>query len=377
MTEHTNSTLESTCRLHLALELGGSRWLLASSDGSARKARHKSVEAGDLAGLQLELTAAKNHFRLDPQASVVSCYEAGRDGFWIHRALVQMGVESLVVDSSSIEVNRRQRRAKTDKIDVRKLLKLLLRHGQGEPDVFSVVRVPNEADEARRRPQRELVRLGKESTAASNRLRALLRTQGVVLRGGLSGLELEALRDWNGNELPVELRRELERTYERWKLLREQVRQLELERRKTLKLGESKAAQAVGIMMTLKGIGERISWMLATELFAWRNFKNRRQVGALLGMTATPYRSDGIRREQGISKTGDPRLRAMMVEAAWLWLRHQPDSQLSRWFHERFGQSGRSRRVGIVALARKLTIALWQLVEHGQVPHGARLKTVR
>jgi transposase len=360
--------------LYVALELGGTHWVVASSDGSARSARIMTLRAGDLAALKAELRKARARWRLAAGARTVSCYEAGRDAFWLHRALLEFGVENRVIDSSSIEVNRRHRRAKTDKVDVQKLLSLLWREAQGERKVFSVLHVPTEAEEDQRRPERELKRLQKEATALSNRIAGLLKTQGSS-KPPLTRFDIRQVKNWRGQPLAPELQAELQRMHARWQLLREQINELKTRRRRELKSEhKSVAGEKAAKLVSLRGIGERSAWPLATELFAWRQFRNRRQVGGLLGLTATPYRSDGTSREQGISKAGNPQLRSLMVELAWGWLRYQPDSALSRWFEERFSHTKRSRRVGIVAVARKLAIALWRYVEHDQLPEGALLK---
>ena len=291
--------------LYVALELGGSRWWLASSDGSARAPRLKSVAAGDLEGLELEWGAARRRFGLSPDARVRSCYEAGRDGFWVHRALVRMRVDNHVVDSSSIEVNRRHRRAKTDRLDARRLLKLLLRFCQGESDVWSVVRVPSEASEDDRRAGRERASLKKEATRLGNRLRALLKTQGCDLKGSLKAFDLSLVRDWEGKPLRPHLHRELARIYERWTLCSQQLQALEAEQKAELK-ARTPVTKKVEQLMTLQGIGPVIAWSLVTELFAWRQFRNGRQVGGALGLTGTPYRSDGTVRETGDQQSRKP-----------------------------------------------------------------------
>jgi transposase len=319
----------------------------------------------------------------------VSCYEAGRDGFWLHRFLVSQDIESLVVDSSSIEVPRRKRRVKTDRVDVGKLYKLLLRHQGGEPDVLSVVRVPSDRDEDDRRVHRELQRLQKERTQHSNRIRSLLVTHGIVTTVDRRFLEvLEAARRWDGTEVRERLKEELLREYSRWVLVDDQIRKLRQQQRQALKsasTGQMKTVedasrqrklQDVQTLVQLCGIADRSAWPLAHEFF-WRDFANRREVGGAAGLTGTPWNSGGDEREQGISKSGNKRVRHLMVELSWCWLRHQPDSAITQWFNKRFAHgSKRMRKIGIVAVARRLLIALWRYLRQGVVPAGARLKTL-
>ncbi len=357
--------------LHMALDLGSKSWKLAFGFGG--KIRHRSIEAKDYVRLESEVDKAKRQFHLEPEVEVSSCYEAGRDGFMVHRELQRRGIRNLVVDSASIERNRRARQVKTDRIDVQKLLLQLGRHLSGEPKVWSVVHVPSEEDEDARRLHRELGRLKKEKTQHSNRIGSLLALQGVLVPLKAKGFELalEHVRRPDGEPIAPNLRAEILRQYHRWQLVMAQVAELEKARLALLKQDASASVSKVRELMSLKGIGQNISWELVMEFFGWRQFKNRRQVGSLAGLTPTPWASDGTTREQGISKAGNPRIRSMMVEAGWLWLRYQPDSALSRWFERRFGHgSKRNRRVGIVALARKLLVALWHFVEHGMMPQG-------
>ena len=302
-----------------------------------------------------------------------SCYEAGRDGFWLHRWLVAQGIDNIVVDSSSIEVNRRARRAKTDRLDGDKLLSMLIRYHAEEPRVWSVVRVLTPQQEDARRAHRELGRLGHERTAHINRIRALLvlNNRRVKYVGGRLWQ-----RWWVGHadELPPGVRAEIDRESERLSLVRAQIRTLEAEQ------GQAVAAETepqVAGLARLRGIGVRSGWVLVKELFGWRRFRNRREVAGCLGLAPTPYDSGESQTEQGISKAGNRRVRTLMVELAWSWLRHQPESQLSRWFSERFAGGGkRLRRIGIVALARRLAIALWRYLEDGLIPDGAKLKPI-
>jgi transposase len=363
--------------LHMSIELSKKRWKLTFTDGSARRPRGVSIEARDLGRLQEEIAKAKERLGLAENRPVRSCYEAGRDGFWLHRALVSFGIDNIVVDPSSIEVNRRRRRAKTDRLDGVQLLTQLVRHHRGEK-VWSVVRVPTVADEDGRQLHRDLEVLKSERREHRMRIQSLLFTLGIDQTAGRKFVErLSSLRQWDGQALPPSLQARLVREYQRLERVQEQIRELEKEREDLLASCPTKSVEKAKLMAQLCGIGSHTGWVLAMEFFGWRQFSNRREVGGASGMTGTPYDSGDSQRDQGISKAGNARVRSLMVEISWCWLRHQPDSKLSKWFMQRFGNSGtRMRRVGIVALARRLLIDLWRLVEFGVVPDGARLKTV-
>jgi transposase len=362
-------------KLYMAMELSDKQWKLVFSDGGEKR-RHETMEAGHRMELVEAIRKAKEKFGLSPEVGVVSCYEAGRDGFWLHRYLVSLGIENQVVDSSSIETNRRKRRAKTDRIDGVKLLTMLMRYWGGERGLWSVVRVPNVEDEEGRRLHRELASLNKERTRHRNRIRGLLVAQGLRLEPKGDFLQrLEALTLWDGAPLPLELKGELEREYQRLSLVEAQRRALEKTRKSRVRQADTASVQRVVQLMGLRAIGPNCAWLLVMEFFAWRGFRNRRQLGACAGLTGTPYDSGSSKRDQGISKAGNRRVRTMMVEIAWLWLRYQPNSKLSHWFRERFAGGGaRMRRVGIVALARRLLVALWRYLEDGVLPEGAELK---
>lgn len=359
--------------LHLAFELGWRQWRLAFSPGLAVRPRFRMLRARDLEGLEREIAAAKRRFRLPAEARVVSCYEAGRDGFWLHRFLEAIGVENYVVDSSSLTVDRRARRAKTDRIDVTGLLTMLVRHAVGEPGVWRVVRVPSPEAEDLRQFHRELETLKRDRTRITNRMKGLLANQGVDLSLDRAFLErLEALRLWDDLPLPDQLQRRLERDWHTVEWLTQQIRQVEAERRKATRSRRDPVLDQIRQLTLLRGIGESSAWLLVTEFFGWRQFRNRRQVGALAGLVPVPYRSGASHREQGVGKSGNRRVRHLMVELAWGWLRFQPDSALSHWYRRRWGDgSSRLRRIGIVALARKLLIELWTYLETGALPEGA------
>jgi transposase len=335
------------------------------------------MPARDLKRLKAEIAAARKRFGLSSLARVVSCYEAGRDGFWLHRYLLSIGVENVVVDSSSIEVNRRARRAKSDGLDVGKLLIMLIRFHLGEKKVWSVVRVPSVEEEDRRQLHRELRSLRKERTRTTNRIRGLLASLGIGLSRSLalSGEQLERLRMWDGSPLPGGMKGRLGREWEHVGFLHKRILQLQVEQRRQVRESKDEAIQKVRHMARLRGIGEPSAWVLVGEFFGWRQFRNRREVGSLAGLTPTPYQSGESSLEQGISKAGNRQVRGLMIELAWIWLRYQPGSRLAQWYQRRFGGGGsRVRRVGIVALARKLLIDLWKFVEDGVLPEGAELK---
>ena len=361
--------------LYIAFELSDKKWKLAFSNGS--KVRHISTDARDLNELQVQIFRAKKRFGLNEDTRIMSCYEAGREGFWLHRYLLSIGIENLVVDSSSIEVKRRKRRVKTDRIDAEKLLGMLMRYHGGEKKAWSVVRVPSEEEEDGMNLGRELEVLKKERTMHSNRIKGLLIQQGIVIKRlkvkwFLS--ELEGCRTWDGKELPVDFKSRIVREHQRLKIVDEQMRGVKKERKKRVESGDKACYRQVAQLMKLQGIGPENSWDFVMEFFSWRDFRNRKQVGALAGLTPTPYDSGGSLREQGISKAGSGRIRTRSVESAWCWLRFQPQSKLSKWFNKRFAQGGkRMRRIGIVAVARKLLIALWRYLKYGTVPEGACL----
>lgn len=370
------ATTDPTRRLYLAFELGRAKWKVAFSSGVAQAPRIRTIPARDLLALGKEITYAKRSFGLPFDAPVLSCYEAGRDGFWIHRALLSLDIENLVVDSSSIEVDRRMRRAKADRLDARKLLRMLLRYAGGERELWRVVNVPTPEIEDSRQLHRELMTTTRERTRVLNRLHGLLATQGIVLEDLRSLPEQRTrLRIWDGSPLPPELSERLVREWQKVLFFSDQLNLLSRKRARLMKASSDPAIEQIKTLMTLKGIGINTAWLYVMEFFAWREFKNRRQVGALAGLTPTPYQSGEDSREQGISKAGNRHIRALAIEIAWRWLHHQPQSELSRWYQKRFGHgSARVRKIGIVALARKLLIALWVYLGEGTLPQGAALK---
>jgi transposase len=365
--------------LYLAFELSHKKWKLGFSDGKAPQIREVNIKAGDLEGLRKELEKTKQRFGIKESAGVRSCYEAGREGFWLDRALKQMGIDNMVVDAASIEVNRRQRRAKTDRMDVQKLVRQLNRYWRGEQDVWRVVRVPSEEAEDSRQRHRELEVLKEEKKQHRVRMQSLLFTQGIDEKVGAHFLKkLETMGCWNGEPLREQMKKRLEDEYHRLQLVEAQIREVKRKQAEELKTEtEDVAMQKIQKLQRLIGIGLGSSWIFVMELFGWREFRNRREVAAAVGLTPTPYNSGDSEREQGISRAGNRRVRKLSIEIAWCWLRLQPDSKLSQWYKRRFASGGgRMRRIGIVAMARRLMIDLWRYVEFGTVPEGARLKKV-
>lgn len=318
--------------LMLAFELGEKEWLLGFSRGFGQKPVRRKIASRDRKALLAQIAWAKEKLGLAPEARVVSCYEAGRDGFWLHRFLCTQGVENLVVDSASIEVNRKKRRRKTDRVDLVALLDLLARHlvGSVKP-VWSVVHVPSVEDEDRRHLHRELKLLKKDRTRVSHRMKGLLANQGLTLnlRQELRG-QLDRMRLWDGSPLPPGLRGRLERYVGDYEALTERIEGLEAERRRTLREEQGPVLDQVRQLYTLKAVGINTAWVYGTELFGWRDFRNGKQVGAMAGLTPTPHQSGESEREQGIGKDGSRWIRGAAIEFAWGWLRFQPQSALSQ-----------------------------------------------
>lgn len=362
--------------LMLAFELGEAGWLLGFSTGFGQPVVRRKVASRDRDAVLRAIEWARRRLGCE-KSRVVSCYEAGRDGFWLHRWLVAEGIENRIIDSSSIEVNRRKKRAKTDRLDVTKLVGLLARYRAGERDAFSIVAVPSVDEEDLRQLGRELKLLKKDRTRVSHRMKGLLANQGLTidLKRDLR-VQLEGMRLWSGEPLPRYLRDRLEHYVEDFDYHTRRIRGLEQRRRERMRAKESPAVEKAWRLFALRGVGIESSWTYGTEFFGWREFQNGKQVGSLAGLTPMPFDSGGQSREQGIGKDGSRWVRAVAVEQAWAWLRFQPDSALSKWYQQRFGHgSKRLRKIGIVALARKLLIALWHWVEHGVLPEGAVLKT--
>ena len=370
-----NSSGNGTRCLYVAFEMGWSKIKIASTCDPLEKPRIKEIAARDLTALAAELAKAKARFGLPDDAPVYTCYEAGRDGFWLHRWLTSHGIHNVVVDPGSLKVNRRRKRAKTDSVDARLLLEHLMDYRAGKKNVWSVVRVPTLEQETSRQLHRELETMQGERTEHVNRIKSILATLGLKVD------KMDAtFADWlseqrlleTGQAVPSDFQERLRREFQRWQAVDEQIKALEAEQRQRVQRREDKTIDKVRRLMKLKGIGIKSAWLFGLEFFGWRTFANRRQVGALAGLTPTPYQSGDTNKELGLNKAGNRWIRSMIVEIAWGWLKWQPDSALSRWFMQRYGKGGaRSRKKGIVALARKLLIALWHWVEHEQKPEGA------
>jgi transposase len=369
-THQAGSVVEPT--LYVAFELGQRHWKLAMTSGFGVTAWIRTVAGGDLGAVERVLREGRRRFGVAMTARVVSCYEAGRDGFWIHRALTARGVQNRVVDSASIEVNRRARRAKTDRLDAVKLVQMLVRACYGESRVWSEVRVPSVADEAVRQVSRERTALTREQTRLVNQMRGWLATWGAQLPRRRGGDWWARVRDWAGAALPAPLQARLARAEARRHALAAQL--AEIETGQAQAVTAAAPTSAVRQLVRLKGVATTGASVLVDEGLVWRAFRNRRQIGGLLGFAPTPYDSGKTRREQGISRAGNARLQATSVQLAWNWVRWQPASPLTQWFHARFAKGKRARRIGIVAVARKLVIALWRYVTTGCLPEGARLK---
>lgn len=365
--------------VYVAFELSKAKWKLGVMLPGSEKMSRYTIAGGDLAALTARLAVAQTKAaRYGKAVRIVSCYEAGFDGHWLHRWLTDQGVINHEIDPASIQVNRRARRAKTDRIDLEQMMRALLAYLRGEPRVCSVVRVPTVEDEDRKRRNRERERLLKERTAHTNRIKGLLHAQGIrdvmPLKPGFVA-KLDSLRTGDGRALAQRFQQEVVREHERLCLVSKQLAALEADSRAEQRAAAPGSAEAKIVQLAqLKGIGPVGGQGLVNEVF-YRSFDNRRQVGSYLGLVGMPYDSGDSQRDQGISKAGNHRARELAIELAWLWVHHQPDSELSRWFRERVRDiKGRLRRITIVAVARKLMVALWRYLETGVVPNGAVLR---
>ena len=370
----------SLAAIFVSLELSRSTWLITSLvPGGGDKMSKHSVRSGDVAELMTHLTKLRDkaHARAGASFPILAIQEAGLDGFWVHRVLERAGIESHVVDAASILTSRRRRRAKTDRIDGEALLRTLLAYKRGEPRVCTMVRAPSPEEEDRRRLCCERKTLVAERVAHVNRIKGLLFAQGISDYEPLRGdrrRRLEALRTGDGRPLPPHLKAQIGRELDRLELLLEQLKAVEAERNALLEPANDAAPVAVQALAELRGIGPEFTVMLWSECL-FRSFRNRRQIAAYAGLAPTPWQSGSVQHEQGVSKSGNPRLRSTMIQLAWLWLRHQPTSELSVWFRERVKRNGgRGKKTAIVALARKLLVALWKFSSSGVVIEGAMMK---
>ncbi|MER9020811.1 IS110 family transposase [Mesorhizobium sp. M0898] len=368
------------CAIFVSLELSRTRWLITSlSPGGGEKMSKHSVLGGDVADLLKRLAELqqKGRSRTGKTYPVVVIQEAGLDGFWIHRTLEKNGIESWVVDPASVLTSRKHRRAKTDKIDGETLVRTLLAYKRGEPRVCAMVRVPTRDEEDRRRICRERKTLIAERILHVNRIKGLLFAQGIgdyepIYRNRRA--RLEELRTGDGHPLPRQVKAQILRELDRLEILLAQIKEVEAERDALLNVVSDSMPNPASLIVQLKGIGAEVAAVLWSEgLF--RSFDNRRQVAAYAGLAPTPWQSGSADHEQGVGKAGNPRLLTVMIQLAWLWLHHQPNSALSTWFMERVQRNGgRGKKTAIVALARKLLVALWKYAVHGVVIEGAKLK---
>jgi transposase len=376
-------TAEYCGTIFVAIELSQRSWLVTLHSPDKDKISHHKLEGGDHAGLLALIDRVRERAAraLGGVPAVVSCYEAGYDGFWLHRLLLAAGITNYVFDPASIAVDQRARRVKTDRIDGERMLRTLMAYLRGEPRVVRIVRVPDAGQEDARRASRERGRLVKEQTAHTTRIKALLRLLGMAVgnphrRNWLSWLA--AQRDWQGQAVPPQMLSEIRHEHARLMLVRERLDALA----KTPAQADPTPAVAQmtersELLLRLKCLGPAFATTLTNEVF-YKDFRNRREVGSYFGLTPSRWRSGGIDRDQGISKAGNPRARCAAIELAWLWLRHQPDSKLTLEYRKRTLDAGkRIKRVAIVALARKLVVALWRYLTTGLVPEGAVLKAVK
>ena len=373
---------DAPARCLIAIELSKASWVVGVQTPLSNKTSQYRLTAGDWKSLLKLIERIRRQVggELGRPVEMISCYEAGYDGFWLHRLLEAHGVRNHVLDPASLLVNRRARRAKTDRIDVERMLRALGRYLRGEPDACSVVRVPSVEQEDARRLHRERHRLIRERVQHVNRIKGLCATQGIYdyepLRSDRKA-QLEGLRTGDGRALPARLKAEIIRELHRLELVLKMVAEIEGERDAIVTEAAPRHLNAgkIKALANLKSIGPEFATTLVGEVF-YRSFDNRRQIGSYVGLAPSPFSSGSTDRDQGISKAGNPKARSTMIELAWMWLRYQPDSTLSIWFRQRVGdRKGRVRRIAIVALARKLLVALWRYLETGLVPAGAVFKT--
>ena len=364
--------------VYVAFELSKAKWMLGVVLPGAKKLSRYTITGGDVAALAARLAEWRRKAALGGKpVRIMSCYEAGFDGHWLHRWLTDQGVINHEIDPSSIEVSRRARRAKTDRIDLERMMRAFLDLLRGEPQACRVIHVPSVEDEDRKRRSRARERLLKERTAHTNRIKGLLHGQGIrdafPLKPGFVK-NLESVRTGDGRLLPPRLKQEIVYEHVRLSHANKQLALLEASSKAERRTAAPGSAEAKIVQLaTLKGIGPVGGQRLVHEVF-YRDFDNRRQVGSYIGLTGTPYNSGSSVREQGIGKAGNRRARETAIEIAWLWLNHQPDSELSSWFRKRVGDiKGRIRRIAIVAMTRKLMVALWRYLNTGVVPTGAVL----
>jgi transposase len=373
--------MPSENRVLIAIELSVSSWIVAVRLPGSEKSRLHRVEGGDTTALLALIRDLRSRAetKLRHAADVACCFEAGRDGFWLHRLLTAHGASAYVLEPTSILVNRRARRAKTDRLDAEGMLRVLAAWLGGDRQICSIVSVPTPEDEDAKRPHREREHLVQERQRLENRMEALLFTQGIRGRPSLRSWErdIAKLRTGDGRALPCLMQAELNRLRRRLVLILELIHEMEAERTKALAAkGDDAMTRKIADLQRIRGIGANFSTVLAREVL-YRSFANRRQLASYVGIAPMPYQSGGMDRDRSISRAGNPRARTTLIQLAWLWLRYQPGSALSDWFRGRVGTlQGRTRRIAIVAMARKLLIALWRYVETGVLPDGVELRAM-
>lgn len=390
-TNPSSNPITKGTTLYIAIELSSSEWKLAFADSLARNPRIRTIPIGGPFNVTRqefakEVSAAKKAFGFPDDCKVVSCYEAGRQAFWVHRCLAAMGIQNYIVEPTSMLVNRKARRAKTDRLDAVSIVKHLMRYAGGDMTACRMIRIPDADHEDARHLSRELHELKGEKTAHTNRIKGLLETQGIALNEITLKFKanLDTMLTADGRPISEELKARLRREFDRVALVVEHIREIERVQGERLKQASKKTNEALNAkekraeiayrLCQLKGIGTVTSWTMALEIFGWRDIMNRRQLGALAGLVPVPYDSGNSERQQGISKSGRAEFRCLMIEIAWMWLHYQPNSELSKWYRRRFDDgSKRNRKRGIVALARKLLIALGKYVKDGEIPAGCEM----
>jgi transposase len=359
--------------LYMAMELSNKNWKLGFSNGE--KTRITSVGAGEFFEFNQAISKAIQKLKLPEDVAIISCYEAGRDGFWIDRYLKSKGITNFVIDSSSIEVSRSHRRVKTDRVDTKKLVNLLMRYCHGEKEALRVVTVPTVEQEDERRLDREYDRLKRESSMHKVRIISLLKLHNITqIQWKALEEDIEDYSYWDGEKLKENTKNEILREVQRYRMVNEQLKEVEKQREEKIRNPRTESEKKAQKLQKLKAVGEVTSFRLALGFF-YKEFRNRKQVGSCAGLTGTPYDSGDLRMDQGISKSGNANIRSSLIELAWLWVRYQPESAITKWWEQRFANEGkRLRRIGIAAVARKLIIALWRYVEKDEIPVGAILK---
>ena len=366
--------------IHVAIELSLSSWLVAARLPSSQKVRLHRVEGGNTAALLAVLRELRSHVskKMGGTADLACCFEAGRDGFWLQRLLSAHGIAAYVLEPTSILVNRRARRAKTDRLDAEGMLRVLAAWLNGDHHACRMVRVPTPDEEDAKRPHREREHLVQERLRIENRIEALLFAQGIRRRPSLRSWsrDMAELRTGDGRALPPLLRAELDRLWRRLVMILGLIRELETERIAVMVTAASdETVKKIANLQRIRGIGPNFAAVLVREVL-YRSFANRRQLASYVGIAPMPCQSGGMDRDRSISRAGNPRARTTLIQLAWLWLRYQPESALAAWFRERVGSlQGRTRRIAIVAMARKLLIALWRYVETGVIPDGVEIRT--